>query len=140
MWNCTNFFRANHENEVEAQRSEKLPIKQKCQSLFTWLCTKGKGRLGECEIALIFFGQIIKMRSKRSVAKNCLSSKNVNLCLLDSVESIMQWWVKIEIESFQLHFVYLWVFVFCLYIRFLALNKKTCVARQLQLLFLFSFY
>ena len=35
MWNCTNFFRANHENEVEAQRSEKLPIKQKCQSLFT---------------------------------------------------------------------------------------------------------
>ena len=29
------FFRANHENEVEAQRSEKLPIKQKCQSLFT---------------------------------------------------------------------------------------------------------
>ena len=28
-------FRAKHENEVEAQRSEKLPIKQKCQSLFT---------------------------------------------------------------------------------------------------------
>ena len=28
-------FRANHENEVEAQRSEKLPIKQKCQPLFT---------------------------------------------------------------------------------------------------------
>ena len=27
--------RTNHENEVEAQRSEKLPIKQKCQSLFT---------------------------------------------------------------------------------------------------------
>ena len=28
-------FRAKHENEVEAQRSEKLPVKQKCQSLFT---------------------------------------------------------------------------------------------------------
>ena len=40
MRNRTNFFRANHENEVEAQ--------------------------------------------------NCLSSKNVNLCLLDSVESIAQ--------------------------------------------------
>ena len=35
MWNCTNFFPANRENEVDAQRSEKLPIKQKCQSLFT---------------------------------------------------------------------------------------------------------
>ena len=90
MQNCTNFFRANHENEVEAQRSEKLPIKEKCQSLFTWLCAKGKGRLGECEIVLIFFGQIMKMKSKRSEAKNCLSSKNVNLCLLDSVESIAQ--------------------------------------------------
>ena len=28
-------FRAQHENEVEAQRSEKLPVKQKCQSLIT---------------------------------------------------------------------------------------------------------
>ena len=28
-------FRAKHENEVEAQRSEKLPVKQKCQSSFT---------------------------------------------------------------------------------------------------------
>ena len=37
-----------------------------------------------------FFGQIMKTRSKRSEAKNCLSSKNVNLCLLDSVESIAQ--------------------------------------------------
>ena len=37
-----------------------------------------------------FFGQIMKMRSKRSEAKNCPSSKNVNLCLLDSVESIAQ--------------------------------------------------
>ena len=27
-----------------------------------------------------------KMRSKRSEVKNCLSSKNVNLCLLDSVQ------------------------------------------------------
>ena len=31
-----------------------------------------------------------EMRSKRSEAKNCVSSKNVNLCLLDSVESIAQ--------------------------------------------------
>ena len=28
-------FRAKHENEVEAWRSEKLPVKQKCQSLLT---------------------------------------------------------------------------------------------------------
>ena len=28
-------FQAKHEKEVEGQRSEKLPIKQKCQSLFT---------------------------------------------------------------------------------------------------------
>ena len=28
-------FEAKHENEVEAQRTEKLPIKKKCQSLFT---------------------------------------------------------------------------------------------------------
>ena len=35
MRNRTNFFRAEHENEVEAKRSEKLPTKQKCQSLFT---------------------------------------------------------------------------------------------------------
>ena len=33
-------FRAKHENEVEAQRSEKLPAKQKCQSLFTRFCRK----------------------------------------------------------------------------------------------------
>ena len=26
---------AKHTNEVEAQRSEKLPVKQKCQSLFS---------------------------------------------------------------------------------------------------------
>ena len=32
----------------------------------------------------------MKTRSKLSEAKNCLSSKNVNLCLLDSVESIAQ--------------------------------------------------
>ena len=37
-----------------------------------------------------FFGQNMKMRSKRGEAKNCLSSKNVNLCLLDSLESIVQ--------------------------------------------------
>ena len=35
MRNRTNSFREKHENEVEAQRSEKLPMKQKCQSLFT---------------------------------------------------------------------------------------------------------
>ena len=29
MRNPTTFFQANHKNEVEAQRSEKLPIKQK---------------------------------------------------------------------------------------------------------------
>ena len=28
-------FRAKHENEVGAQRTEQLPVKQKCQSLFT---------------------------------------------------------------------------------------------------------
>ena len=33
-----------------------------------------------------FFRQIMEMRSKRSEVKNCLSSKNVNLCLLDSVQ------------------------------------------------------
>ena len=35
MRNRTNFFRAKHQNEVEAERSEKLPIKQKCQFFFT---------------------------------------------------------------------------------------------------------
>ena len=33
-------FRAKHENKVKAQRSEKLPAEQKCQSLFTRLCRK----------------------------------------------------------------------------------------------------
>ena len=32
----------------------------------------------------------MKTRSKLSEAKNCLSSKDVNLSLLDSVESIAQ--------------------------------------------------
>ena len=32
----------------------------------------------------------LKMKSKRSEAKNCLSSKNVHLCLPASVESIVQ--------------------------------------------------
>ena len=36
------------------------------------------------------FGQNMKMRSKGSDAKSCLSSKNVNLCLPASVESIAQ--------------------------------------------------
>ena len=35
MRNRTNFFQAKHENETEAQQSEKLHIKQKCQYLFT---------------------------------------------------------------------------------------------------------
>ena len=39
MQNRTDFL-GKHENEVEAQRSEKLPVKQKCQSLFTRLCRK----------------------------------------------------------------------------------------------------
>ena len=42
--------------------------------------------LGECEIVLIF-----RAKHENEVeAKNCLSSKNVNLCSLDSVESIVQ--------------------------------------------------
>ena len=32
----------------------------------------------------------MEKRLKRSEAKNCLSGKNVNLCVLDSVESIVQ--------------------------------------------------
>ena len=32
----------------------------------------------------------MKTRLKLSEVKNCLSSKNVNLCLLESVESIAQ--------------------------------------------------
>ena len=40
MRNPTTFFQANDKNEVEAQRSEKLPIKQKCQPLFTRLRRK----------------------------------------------------------------------------------------------------
>ena len=32
----------------------------------------------------------MKTRSKRSEAKNYLSSKNVNLCLPDSVESVVK--------------------------------------------------
>ena len=35
MRNRTNFLGAKHENEVETQRSEKLPIKQKCPTSFT---------------------------------------------------------------------------------------------------------
>ena len=34
-------------------------------------------------IVLIVFGQNMKMRSKRREAKHCVSSQNVNLCLLD---------------------------------------------------------
>ena len=35
-------FQAKHENEVEAHRSEKLPIKQKCQSYY---CTGYKNSI-----------------------------------------------------------------------------------------------
>ena len=35
-----------------------------------------------------FFGQNMKTRSKLREAENCLSSKNVNLCLLYSAERI----------------------------------------------------
>ena len=49
----------------------------------------GKGGWANTE-SYWFFGQNMKMRSKRGEAKNCLSSKNVNLCLLDSLESIVQ--------------------------------------------------
>ena len=37
-----------------------------------------------------FLGQNMKTRSKRSEAKDCLSSNNVNLRLLNSLESIVQ--------------------------------------------------
>ena len=35
-----------------------------------------------------FFGENMKTRLKRREARNCILSKNVNLCLLDSAESI----------------------------------------------------
>ena len=43
MLNRTYFFRAKHENEVEAQRSQKLPIKQKCQSCLPDSLKRQKG-------------------------------------------------------------------------------------------------
>ena len=43
MRNHTNFSRANHENEVEAQRSEKPPIKQKCNLCLLDSVQKEKG-------------------------------------------------------------------------------------------------
>ena len=53
---------------------------------------KGGRRMRNREIPKSYwvFGQNVKTRSKCSEAKNCLSSKSVNLCLLDSVESIIQ--------------------------------------------------
>ena len=69
--------------------SLKISYKQNQDTEVNWkifTSKEGKKRLGECGIVLIFFGQNIKMRSKRSEAKNCLSSKNVYLCLLDSVQ------------------------------------------------------
>ena len=51
--------------------------------IFTW--KEGKRRLCECEIVLIFFGQNMKMRSKRSEAKNYLS---------DKIQSLFTWLCK----------------------------------------------
>ena len=45
MRNRTKFFRANHENEVEAQRSGKLSIKQKL-STFVYLISVQKEKGG----------------------------------------------------------------------------------------------
>ena len=71
MRNRTNFFRANHENEVKAQRSEKLPIRQKNVNLCLLdSVEKEKGGQANAKSYYFFFGQIMKMRSKRSEAKN----------------------------------------------------------------------
>ena len=43
MRNRTDFFRANHENEVEAHRSEKLPIKKNVNLCFLDYLQKEKG-------------------------------------------------------------------------------------------------
>ena len=51
------------------------------------MISKGRKRgLGECEIVLIFRAK----DENEDGTKNCRSSKNVNLCLLDSVESVIR--------------------------------------------------
>ena len=85
MRNRTNFFRANHENEVETQRSEKLPVKQKCQPLFTRLrrkyCTGYKAKLS-------IFVRLTPYKRKKEVRRMRKSKtvKTVNLCSLDSIQ------------------------------------------------------
>ena len=72
--------------------SLKISYKQNQDTEVNWkifTLKEGKRRLGEWEIVLIL-RQNVKMKSKRSEAKNCLSSKNVHLCLPASVESIAQ--------------------------------------------------
>ena len=76
----THFRKKSVINKTKTERLTEKSLLQK----------KEKRWLGECGIVLIVFGQNMKMRSKRREAKNCLSSENVNLCLLDSVESIAQ--------------------------------------------------
>ena len=69
--------------------SLKISYKQNQDTEVNWkifTSKEGKRRLGECEIVLIFRAK----HENKVEAKNCLSSKNVNLCLLDSVESIAQ--------------------------------------------------
>ena len=69
--------------------SLKIGYKQNQDTEVNWkilTSEEGKRRLRECEIILIFQAK----QENEVEAKNCLSSKNVNLCLLDSVKSIAQ--------------------------------------------------
>ena len=74
--------------------SLKIGYKQNQDTEVNWkifTSTEGKRRLGECEFVLIFGAKHENEdKAQRSEAKNCLSRKNVNLSLLDSVESIGQ--------------------------------------------------
>ena len=54
-----------------------------------FISKEGKRGLAECEIILIFRAKH-ENEVEAQPASNCLPSKNVNLCLLDSVESIVQ--------------------------------------------------
>ena len=93
MRNCTNFFRAIMKMRSKRSESKRKTAYQAKMSIFAYLTLykgKRKGEVRRMRNCTNFFRAIIKMRSKRSEAKNCLSSKNVNLCLRDSVESIVQ--------------------------------------------------
>ena len=82
MRNRTNFFRAKHDFKMRSKRSEvKNCLSSKNVNLCLLDCTKGKRRLGECEIVQIFFGQIMKMRSKRKTAYQVKMSIFVYLTL-----------------------------------------------------------